>query len=48
MLYNESAIMIQKIWRGFNTRKLLREYFDELYLKSKNLIPMNLPRLNKS
>ncbi|KAL4506565.1 hypothetical protein ABPG72_000136 [Tetrahymena utriculariae] len=30
MYYNIAAIYIQKIWRGFYTRKLLRDYFLEL------------------
>ena len=30
-----AAIFIQKVWRGYRTRKILREYFEELYEQEK-------------
>jgi hypothetical protein len=42
------ATLIQKNWRGFHTRQLLREYFDQLFLESQHLIQQNYLGLNKS
>ncbi len=42
------ATLIQKNWRGFHTRQLLREYFDQLFLESQHLIQQNYMGLNKS
>ena len=47
-ILNQVANIIQKNWRGYYTRKMLREYFEQLYIDSQNFHEQNMVGLNKS
>jgi hypothetical protein len=47
-ILHQVAIIIQKNWRGFYTRKMLREYFEQLYIDSQHFHEQNMVGLNKS
>ena len=47
--YTEQIVRIQKNWRGVYTQRLLREYFEQLFIESQQLLhEQNLLGLNKS